>query len=183
MAMKPKAAVSNGKCSQCDDDIDDEDDMYCAKCSRGIHAAFERDVLALIGAKDRPSAMGILHALKSQAGEIEKLQAKVQALESEKQTAEMAALIEKAPKSKRAELEVLGKSHGIDAVKACISILGNHPAPAVQPVVEGQALENAAANLTQDQLKLLTNMGMSPEKFIKARSEYRQLVNPSSEEK
>jgi ClpP class serine protease len=196
-AGKAQASMKDSKCSKCDRDMDDDDDLYCAACMGPDKDASA--IHALLGVGDAKSAIGAIVALKEKAGAVDALKAELATLKADAQKTEITTLIDTAVRdgrvkpAKRASVESLAAEHGVKALTALLDNLTPSAAPAV-PASDEEARKNALAHastaagaestagMTADQIKILKTVGLSPDKFAQAKAEYRAIVNPADEE-
>lgn len=149
------------------DDDGDEDDMKANKSD------FRDEVLALTGVSDEAKALGALTALKEKAEQVEALTARVAELEAAQKDAELSALLERVKPAKREKVKQLAEKFGIECARAFVEELPVKPEPAQPPVETAAPSPVALAGLDADKLKMLSQIGLSPEKFAEHRAVYR----------
>lgn len=141
-------------------------------------ATLRANVLALTDAKSESAAIGTIAAWKANAGEVAKLTARVEEMESEKLTSELSAVLDGAVKDGKIELakkeefrETValkpfgGKvsRSGIDAVKVCIAQLrGGLPVKGAEMPASGSYAMSAL------QIQIAKNCGRDPNEVAKS---------------
>jgi phage I-like protein len=148
------------------------DDADEAKAVAAVDALKEAhtQILALSGKSNVAEAVGAITALKAQAERVETLSAEVAQLRAEKLASEINSLLDEAVKdgrvapAKHGDMLALSQKHGVDALKACLSMLPKQPAqsaPAIAPVDDVKT----TVQLTDDEKKIAQAVGLTHEAF------------------
>lgn len=180
----PAASVGNGKCTGCDDDMDDSDPMYCKACAKGGASAqaFIDSLGALVGAKGEAAIVGAITGLKVQAEKATALQTELDKVRKDKANADAQAQLDKAcavgriAPADRAKFDEVFAKYGIEGLTASLSVLKPAATPATPPTeeqakdaaVEATAkapnAKPATLGYTEEQLKMLKAVGVDPAK-------------------
>lgn len=145
------APLAMEKCTRCDRDMDDDDDVYCRACfgaDDASRATFTAAVRAALDARDDAEVLGKLQALKM---ERDALRTELEASRAAQRQAEVTSLLDGAvqdgrvPAARREELAKLAADHGLPALQACLGMLRPAPAPAVPAAKEALAAANPQA--------------------------------------
>lgn len=193
----PAASVGNGKCTGCDDDMDDSDSMYCKSCAKGSASAkaFIDSIGALLGAKGEQAIVGAITGLKVQTDKVAALETELAAVRKEKAQAECLASLDKAcsdgriAPADRAKFEQLYAEHGLVALQASLSVLKPAAAPALPPTEEkakeaavaavaaAPNAKPAATEFSAEQLQVFKTLGVDPAKASDHKKKIAALVN------
>lgn len=178
------AAKMAGTCAECDDDIDEDEDMYCKSCYGKEGDSDAKALLALCGASTVSEAVGVISALKAKAEQSEKVSAELAQIKAASEQTEIDALIASLEPGKRDEAKKLSADFGVSALKAFSSVFKGEAKAA--PVEKTPETAKASAESIAPEMKaILAATGLTIEQFheqAKKQAEVRRAYLSQSEE-
>lgn len=185
-----QASIRNAKCDGCDRNMDDDDETYCRACHAEADASHVREVYASLGVKTPAAAMGALAGLKAKADQVELLTKQLSEIKAEHEEKLCESLIEGAvldgrlepaqekssPGSKptRGNAADMRKKYGVDGLKDYLDAIPKSPPPAQVPSSDATvSVPVGLKTLSAEEMEIIKNTGLSPEKFIEHRSAVR----------
>jgi signal peptide peptidase SppA len=177
--ISPNASVKSGKCSSCNSDMDDGDDMYCSDCRSSSASSDFAPLFALTGKATAGEALAIVAAWKERADESAALKAQLEqqqkaveaaAFDAEIATAKAAGLLAKSDEHKRnkAASAFKGKAGALEGLRSFLSALDPLSAPSagIAAVAPKAEVVPSATGLTAEEEHVLKATGMSAEKYL-----------------